>query len=198
MGVLDRLKYEFRTITIEPFVFLLVLSRWMDRGAQITNTLMIWKICHLELEYPDDICSNLTLAENLDVNIEVQKQVATIQTNGMYLGAVPSVVYSLFAGALSDDFGRKPLMLLPAIGMILRDAALLINYLFIEVLPLQFFYMQELWKLFGGISILYLGVYGYISAYTNTDERAYRLARCDGIESVGSILGKYRVTRWNG
>ena len=189
MGLLDRLKYEVKSITIEPFVLLCLVSFWIDKGAQITNSLMIWKICHLELNYPDEICFNLTLTENADINIEVQKQVATIQTNAIYLGAVPALIYSFFLGSLSDDFGRKPLIVLPAIGVVLRDIALLINCIFIKDMPLQFFYMERAWFLFGGISIMYLGIYGYIAAYTKVCDRSYRLARCDGCETSATILG---------
>ena len=108
-----------------------------------------------------------------------------------FLGAVPALLYSLFAGSLSDDFGRKPLMIVPIIGAVVTDAALLLNYLFIESVPLQLFYVEHLWQLFGGISIMYMGVYGYIASYTEPEERSYRLVRNDGIEHVGKILATF-------
>ena len=118
MPFLKRLKYEFTSITIEPFILFFILARMIDQGAQVTTNLMIWKICELELNETSEVCSNLTLAENEEVNHEVQRQVATIQAGGLYIGAVPALFYSLFVGALSDDFGRKPLVKL-AINILL-------------------------------------------------------------------------------
>jgi MFS family permease len=88
--------------------------------------------------------------------------VATIQTVALYLGGAPALIYSLFAGALSDDFGRKPLMIIPMIGVLIGDTCLLFNYMYIETIPLEFFYTEQVWFFFGGISVMYLGVYGYI------------------------------------
>ena len=80
-------------------------------------------------------------------------------------------------------------MIVPIIGCVLTDIALLLNYLFIESLPLQFFYAEQLWQVFGGISVMYMGIYGYIASYTESKERSYRLVRNDAIESTGRIFG---------
>lgn len=37
--------------------------------------------------------------------------------------------------------------------------------------------------------IYYLGVYGYGTSVTTTEERASRLARLDGVETLGYLLG---------
>ena len=190
MGFLTRIQHEISTITIEPVVFFFILSLKVDFGAQISTNLLIWKVCHLELNYTEDICSNLTLDENEYINEEVQKQVVDIQTIAVYIGAGPALIYSLFAGSLSDDFGRKPLMVIPLVGFVLTNVALLLNYLFIEHLPVQFFYVDRIWQLFGGVSVFYLGSYGYIASITSKNERAYRLARADGVETLSNIIGK--------
>ena len=49
-----------KQITLEPLTFLESLSYTVDRGAQVTSDLIIWKICHIELNYTNDICGNLT------------------------------------------------------------------------------------------------------------------------------------------
>jgi hypothetical protein len=75
MGLIDTLKNEVKSITIEPFVFLFLGARFIIDGAQLQTNLMIWKICNLELNYSSEICSNLTLDQYEDKNIEVQKGV---------------------------------------------------------------------------------------------------------------------------
>jgi MFS family permease len=36
--------------------------------------------------------------------------------NSQWISTVPMVFFALIAGALSDEFGRKPLILFPMIG----------------------------------------------------------------------------------
>ena len=193
MGFMNRIMREIISITIEPVLFFFILSLRVDYDAQITTSLLIRKVCRFELNYTEDICSNLTLDEYQSVNEEVQKEVVDIQSVGVYLGSGPALIYSLFVGSLSDDFGRKPLMLLPLIGVVLTDVALLLNYLFIEQLPVQFFYVDRIWQLFGGGSVFYLGSYGYLASITSSNDRAYRLARADGVDTVSAILGKGKL-----
>ena len=47
-------------ITLEPTVFLQLFGVEIVRGAQITTDLLIWKICHIKLNYSEVTCANLT------------------------------------------------------------------------------------------------------------------------------------------
>ena len=49
-----------KQITLEPLTFLESLSFTVDRGAQVTSDLIIWKMCHIELNYTEEECGNLT------------------------------------------------------------------------------------------------------------------------------------------
>jgi hypothetical protein len=95
-----------------------------------------------------------------------------------WIAAVPLLFFSTIAGALSDVFGRKPLILFPLIGYLLSSIFNTINYAFIKVLPVEFFYLDKVNSLFGGFSIFLLGIYAYGTSVTKSDERAYRLTRC--------------------
>ncbi len=119
------------------------------------------------------------------------RRVNEIQSVTQYLVGAPGVLFSLFAGALSDDFGRKPFIMLPLFGLMLTDVSLLVNYIFIETLPTEFFYLEYLWYLFGGVAVIYLGLYGYVATITTPEDRAYRLARLDGIETAAMMLGTF-------
>ena len=96
MSILKRLKYEFTSITIEPFVLFFIFARQIDHGAQVTTNLMIHKICHLQLNYSLEICSNLTLTEYEEINHEVQREVATIQAAGHYIGTTMNKSQKIF------------------------------------------------------------------------------------------------------
>ena len=51
---------------------------------------------------------------------------------GTWIGAVPGITYSLLAGALSDRYGRKPLLFLPYIGYWISIMIKMVNYAYIE------------------------------------------------------------------
>ena len=42
---------------------------------------------------------------------------------------------------------------------------------------------------FGGLAVYYLGVYSYGTDVSKPEDRAYRLARLDGIETVAVVVG---------
>ena len=106
-----------------------------------------------------------------------------------WLGGVPAFLYALFVGALSDDLGRKPLLMVPQFGNLLAGISDIFMYVFMEQLPLEFFYLEQLYSLLGGAPVYSLGFYGYGSSITTFTERASRLARYDGTEAFALLCG---------
>ena len=106
-----------------------------------------------------------------------------------WLGSVPALIYTLFVGALSDDLGRKPLIIIPLIGGILSAVSDVFMYIYLETLPLEFFYLEQFYYFLGGSPVYYLGFYGYGSSITSFKERASRLARFDGTETLAILCG---------
>ena len=106
-----------------------------------------------------------------------------------WLRSGPGLVYALFVGGLVDKYGRmKLLSMLPVIGVLLSDIAELVNYAFIETLPLQFFYAKDaLIGIFGGEPIYYIGIYGYGAAVSLPEDRPKRLVRYDGCGRVRTV-----------
>ena len=66
---------------------------------------------------------------------------------------------------------------------------MLINCIFIEDVPLEFFWFESLGSIFGGGAVFYLGVYGFGTLVSQDDARASTLARYDGLETLGLIFG---------
>ena len=68
---MNKLRIEFvqflKSITIEPVIFLYSFGMCVTGGAQVTTNLLIWKFCSMELNYTDDVCRNLTSANNSDI-----------------------------------------------------------------------------------------------------------------------------------
>ena len=79
-----------------------------------------------------------------------------------YIISGPALLFSFFAGALADVYGCKRFILLPMIGMLISDIGMLINYIFINELPIEFFYIEPIYSFFGGKAVYYLGKLFYI------------------------------------
>ena len=71
-------------------------------------------------------------------------------------------VYTYFLGSLLDKFGCKPFLMLNLFGQLIGDIGIMINFAFIEQLPLEFFFIETLYGLFGGMPVWYLSKYCHI------------------------------------
>lgn len=173
---------KLRSFYLEPTIVLYIFAFWIVRGGGINTTLLIHKVCTKELNYTEDVCNHLDADENEAIETQVQRRVNHVQMVTSFLGSVPSVFYSLFVGALSDESGRKPLMIMPIVGQIVGSLCDIANVIWIDTLPVEFFYTEEIYAFFGGQSVYYLGYYGYGSSVSTQEKRATLLARYDGVE----------------
>ena len=60
-----------------------------------------------------------------------------------WIGSAPTLFYSLFAGGLSDEAGRKPLLILPIVGQVVQAGLEIVNYTFFDSLPTEFFFVVQ-------------------------------------------------------
>ena len=176
-------------ISLEPVTFAMSFGVALLLGAEVTTDLLLHKICIHELSYPESICGNLN--KTSDIFNEVQRRGNDFQMVTGWLGSGPAIIYSLFVGSLADDFGYKPFLLGPLIGMLIGDIAMLLNCIFIDVFPLEVFYFENGWALFGGGAIFFFGVYGHGTMITQPDSRASTLGRYDGFYILGKISGTF-------
>ena len=93
---------------------------------------------------------------------------------------VPTMIYAVLAGSLSDKFGRGPLLVLPIVGQILEGIALLANKVWFAELPLEALWLANVYDWFGGSAVWYLGVYTFAADITSVEQRASRMARYGG------------------
>ncbi len=77
----------------------------------------------------------------------------------------------------------------PIVGYFFSAIGGIISYVFLETLPLEFFYIETLPAFFGGLVVYYLGLYGYGASVSEPEERAHRIARLDGTETLATIAG---------
>ena len=108
---------------------------------------------------------------------------------GDVMTQVPTVVYALLAGSLSDKYGRGLLLICPIIGQILEGVALLVNKIWFTSLPLEALWLAHVYDVMGGSAVWYLGVYSFAADITSPEDRASRMARFDGFEQVAYVVG---------
>ena len=104
-------------VTLEPMVLLRALAVFIVYGAQITTDLLLWKVCYYEQKHPEEVCRNLSLPEYKEVRGEVQRQANDFLMISSWLKSGPALIYSLFAGALADDYGYKFFIALPLVRL---------------------------------------------------------------------------------
>jgi len=92
---------QIQNITIEPVLFVYAFGLGVVAGAQINTNLLIWKICNLELKYPEDVCGNLSNDAYKEIEEEVQENVNNFQMKSQWISSVPIIFFSIIAGALS-------------------------------------------------------------------------------------------------
>ncbi len=192
---------QFKMLTLEPVIFLFIFGWSAMSSSRVETNLLMWKICHLDMNISEVICLNLTHHE--DVQAKVQISANNFQMVGQWVGTVPSLIYSFFVGknlsdfstltksstpskfkwkflgSLSDDYGRLPCILFPLIGVLIGNIFSIINVIWIRDLPTWFFYLTgSIWYcILGGNSVYYLGTYGFGSVIAKDENRASLLGK---------------------
>ncbi|CAF1214988.1 unnamed protein product [Rotaria sordida] len=107
----------------------------------------------------------------VELSIQVQKSVSHLNIMMAGVGALPAVLTYIILGANCDRIGRRPLLILPCIGRIIR---------FTIILLLVELNLSDIWLiisnvvdgLFGSNSVLLLGAIAYITDCTTENQRS--------------------------
>ena len=96
-------------ITLEPLIFLFTFGMVILGGAKIQTNLLLWKICRLELNYTEDICSNMSSFAHLnpeynDIQNEVQEKANSFLMISEWLSSAPTFIWCLFSGKIIKKF----------------------------------------------------------------------------------------------
>ena len=105
-----------------------------------------------------------------ELSIKVQQSVSHLNILIAGVGAIPAVLTYVILGANCDRIGRRPLLIIPCLGRIIR---------YIILLLLVQLNLDDVWLiiadvvdgLFGSNSLLLLGAIAYISDCTSHEER---------------------------
>ena len=116
------------------------------------------------------------------------------------------MVFTLYAGPLSDKYGRKPLILVSFAGYFLLNLVFLINsYWFYELkvysfenitialfglfVKVEYLLFECLQDVTGGEIVFGLGMYALMADITTEDNRTKRMAVLDAFKYLGIAIG---------
>ena len=117
-SLIQKLKNTVKQVSLEPIIFLQAIA-W-GLVPVIQQNLIIGKVCH-DLGYSEDICNDIDSPDNEQEETAVQTRASQINMYISILESVPCSVVTLFIGPWSDSNGRKPVMIIPLIGTMLKN-----------------------------------------------------------------------------
>ncbi|XP_077284954.1 putative peptidoglycan muropeptide transporter SLC46 [Arctopsyche grandis] len=183
---------SFRSkITLEPMWFGVTVS--MVMGIFAFKNLFLQRACMVDLGYSEDICLRSVGEMRAKVELESQKIVSSLMVgSGFFAGFITSVLL-IFLGPWSDSSGRrKPLIILPIIGILCTSLSMLIIQAFPNVPTVWVIYAEVLPLAIGGnFSMLIMAGFNYLG------DVCYKTNRCptmvmgsnSGFLSVYMVLG---------
>jgi len=175
MGFGSRVKYVFRHITVEPLLAFFQVSSVLS--SLTTQNLNLQKACRVNLKMDDDVChglENKNMSFYADQEVQVQQLVADMliwQT--MIQSSIPCILV-IFIGSWSDrNRKRKPCMLVPVIGEIVRNIGLLLCVFYFDELRMEVAGLVESipTSMAGGLTVLYLAAFSYMGDISSVSKK---------------------------
>lgn len=184
---LDKISSTVKGITVEVALFLALFSEALRGVTQ--QSLLLDRVCRVELNYSDVICNNILNASLYRSQLEiVQQHSLDWKMINSILLVVPTIFMSMVIGAWSDKHGRKPPLLMPLIGAGITHLLLAI-FTYFKRAPVYLLTLSLIPSSTFGIFIAILLCLSYISDITTHHQRTSRIAYLEGFSFIGYPLG---------
>ena len=83
----------FKTVTIEPVIFLFILGNYILLGSQVPTNILMYKICFYEMNHTEHICENLGDESNKAIEELVQIETNNFQMTAQWIINVPGIIF---------------------------------------------------------------------------------------------------------
>ncbi|CAH2089615.1 unnamed protein product [Euphydryas editha] len=182
------------TIELPLFLNLLALSL---TGPAISN-IVLYKTCVHSLNYTVPQCkpflSPIKTNETALLEKDVEKYSTYVSTVKLVLEYIFPAFLSLFLGAWSDTYGRKPLIVWPLFGASITGMLLVIFSLMDSLGPWWYILTAVPSSLSGGYIAMFTGMYCYVSDTSTPDSTSLRMTMIDATTSLGIVIGSVLCT----
>ncbi|XP_041768047.1 proton-coupled folate transporter-like [Anopheles merus] len=183
-----------RLCTFEPILVLLCFG--LSVSGVVLADQIIYQSCVVTLGYDRALCAQLgTRSNSSDVaQLEtiVQPYAAKITMVNTILMSVLPALCALFMGPWSDKYGRKPAMIVPAVGFIT-------TYVMIGILSLlSKRFLVDPWcyvvahipaAILGGSTVLMAAIFSYLTDTTSEANRTVRIGILQACTMLGAFVG---------
>ncbi|KAL0892466.1 hypothetical protein ABMA27_015575 [Loxostege sticticalis] len=179
-------------ITVEPILAGAIVPSMLSRLA--VQNLNLDKACRVKKMYGDLICDalidrtgNHTFEEG-----EVQKVISSIEVWKSVIQTAIPMLLVIFMGAWSDRTGnRKVCILLPLFGELFVCISNIVSVFFFYEISVEvtMFFEAFFSAITGGMVMMYLGVFSYISDITTPESRTFRVGLVNLCMTAGVPVG---------
>lgn len=169
-----RFKRFLSNVTVEPALLLHSLSYAVE-GVFKTN-MVVDKTCSIELQYSDDVCTNLD-SGNYDAKQDIVQEITNnYNMYSEWIEMGPAVFVLVFLGMWSDRRSRRLPLLLPMVGSTLKALGLMANAYFWSLQPYFILLSYIPYGLTGSMMGAFMAAYAYIGDTSGTRSRTTRLS----------------------
>ncbi|CAG0882326.1 unnamed protein product [Darwinula stevensoni] len=146
------------------------------------------------------ICTNLSSPMYHNYSIVVQQETSDYNLYRSLVESLPAIISSFFLGPWSDEYGRKPAIILSLLGALLSG----LGYLLVGLVPSygpEFMLIPAVISgLSGGVVAFLMAIFSYIGDTTPLEIRSAHVALTDASRYMGAPLGMlasgYIYKRW--
>ncbi|CAF0768351.1 unnamed protein product [Adineta steineri] len=187
--VLPVIVVSMTTATTEP----VILNDLMIQRYQV-----VYGLVNASSPSSETACNSEDLANNtaiLELADDVQKSVSHLNIIMAGVGAIPAVLSYVILGANCDRIGRKPLLILPCIGRIIRYT-IFVLLVQLDLSDIWFIIANIIDGLFGSNSVLLLGGIAYITDCTTNKQRSSAMVLEEAAVALTRIFPLLGVGFW--
>lgn len=193
MSFTSKAAHLARNVTVEPLLAFFQLS--MIISSLTTQNLNMQKACRVNLGLGDKVCfalENKNASFYRDEEMSVQLLVTKMMLwQSPFQNMVPCFLV-MFVGSWSDrNQKRKPLMLLPILGELVRNVGLVICVYFFKELPMEVagFVESVPSAVTGGLPVLMVAIFAFVGDISTVKNRTVRVGFVSLIFSITITIG---------